>query len=70
MKRYTCNCGRMHFKKDGEKIVCNNCGKDVSESEENGFFSTSDSKVKEFFCKLGLDTEIRMIDQCCSMSDN
>ncbi|SFW28184.1 pentapeptide repeat-containing protein [Ruminococcus flavefaciens] len=55
MKRYTCKCGSMHFKKDGEKIVCNNCGKDVSESEEYGFFSTSDSKVKKFFCKLGLD---------------
>ena len=52
---YFCKCRSQQFEREGDKIICSNCRKEVDSRETTGFFDPSDSKIKEFITKLGID---------------
>ena len=53
--RCSCKCGSIQFKHQDESIVCGKCGRAIEQQEKIGFFDPSDSKVKAFITKLGID---------------
>ncbi len=52
---YFCKCGSQQFERADDKIICSRCKDPVDSKGTTGFFDPSDSKIKEFITKLGID---------------
>ena len=52
---YFCKCGSQQFEHADDKIICSRCKNPVDSKGTTGFFDPSDSKIKEFITKLGID---------------
>lgn len=52
---YFCKCGSQQFERADDKIICSRCKNLVDSKGTTGFFDPSDSKIKEFITKLGID---------------
>lgn len=52
---YFCKCGSQQFECADDKIICSKCKDPVDSKGTTGFFDPSDSKIKEFITKLGID---------------